>query len=387
MRSDYAALLGVVSEADSRGLATTVGYPTLAHVLVDLLRMRPGEAKRCVQQAVAVSPARMVSGDELAAALPATGEAAAEGALDREHIAVIHRHVTALPGWVNPQQRATFEAALVEQAHTGHAGAVDRFATELRARLDQDGTPPKDEQWVQPRREVTYAVRSDGRTVGQFDLDPEAGALFRAVLDPLAKPRPADDGGVRDERSTAQRHGDGFVDLLRLAAAAEDMPSQGGAKPHVTVTMPLATLTEGLGSALLDGAGPITAAQARYLACDARIIPMVLGSNSEPLDVGRASYTVPTSIRRTLANRDKGCSFPNCPRTPASCDAHHITPWNQGGTTALSNLTLLCGHHHRLIHHSQWDIAIINGRPEFYPPSFIDPDRRARRNTLHTRLE
>jgi len=309
-----------------------------------------------------------------------------EGALDRDHVSVINKHVTALPAWVNAEQRATFEAALVEQAHMGHAGAVDRFATELRARLDQDGEPPRDEEWVQPRNELTFAVRPDGRTVGRFSLDAEAGALFRAVLDPLAKPALAEDG-ARDERTHEERQGDAFVDLVRLAAAAEDMPSQGGAKPQVTVTVPLATLEQGLGSALLDGAARISAAQARYLACDAKVIPMVLGSASEPLDIGRASYTAPTGMRRALVARDRGCAFPNCPRPAASCDSHHIVEWSHGGKTALSNLTLLCSYHHRLVHSSEWEVTIVNGRPEFYPPSFIDPDRHPRRNTLHTQLE
>ena len=252
MRRDYAALLEIVSEAENRGVAKSTGCGSLPQLLTDVLRIRPSEAKRCVEQAVAVMPNRMITGGELSPALPATGEAAREGALDRDHVATIHKHVAALPGWLSAEQRATFETALVEQAHIGHAGAVDRFATELRARLDQDGAPPRDERWVRPRNEVTYAVRSDGRTVGRFDLDAEAGALFRAVIDPLAKPAPAEDG-VPDERTAGERQGDGFVDLVRLAAASDDMPSQGEAKPQVTVTVPLSVLEKGLGSALVTG--------------------------------------------------------------------------------------------------------------------------------------
>ena len=386
MRADYATMLSIVSEAEDRGLAKNAGYATLSHVLVDLLRMRPAEARRCVEQAVAVTPGRMISGDPLAAPLPATGQAAQEGALDREHIAMIHKHVQALPGWVNSEQRATFESALVEQAQLGHAGAVDSFAVALRARLDQDGKPPSDDQWVSPRNELRYTTRSDGRTVGKFDLDTEAGALLRAVLSPLAKPAPAEDG-QRDERSAAERQGDGFVDLLRLAATAEGMPSEGGAKPHVAVTVSLAVLEDKLGNALLDGAGFISAAQARYLACDARVIPMVLGSKSEPLDVGVPSYTVPAHMRRALVARDRGCAFPNCGSPASICHSHHIVPWSQGGATKIGNLVLICPRHHRLVHASEWDITIVDGHPEFQPPGLIDPQRRPRRNTLHFRLE
>ncbi|HJT03677.1 MAG TPA: DUF222 domain-containing protein [Pseudonocardiaceae bacterium] len=51
--------------------------------------------------------------------------------------------------------------------------------------------------------------------------------------------------------------------------------------------MKLTDLIEGLRSAVLDAGGRISAAEARRLACDACIVPMVLGSDSMPLDVGR----------------------------------------------------------------------------------------------------
>jgi len=57
--------------------------------------------------------------------------------------------------------------------------------------------------------------------------------------------------------------------------------------------------------------------------------------------------------------------------------------WADGGPTGLGNLVLLCGHHHRLIHHSDWACAIVNGCAEFYLPCYVDPSRRRRRNVLH----
>ncbi|MGH3863971.1 HNH endonuclease signature motif containing protein, partial [Actinokineospora sp.] len=47
-----------------------------------------------------------------------------------------------------------------------------------------------------------------------------------------------------------------------------------------------------------------------------------------------------------------------------------------GGPTALDNLVLLCGTHHRLIHNSDWAVTIINGLPEFTPPAYHDPHRK-----------
>jgi hypothetical protein len=65
---------------------------------------------------------------------------------------------------------------------------------------------------------------------------------------------------------------------------------------------------------------------------------------------------------------------------------HHVRSWADGGDTSLANSVLLCGHHHREIHHGSWRVTIANdGHPEFTPPAYIDPERRPIRNNLHRR--
>jgi hypothetical protein len=91
----------------------------------------------------------------------------------------------------------------------------------------------------------------------------------------------------------------------------------------------------------------------------------VLGAESQPLDIGRATRTIPNHIRKALIIRDGGCAFPGCGRRPRQCQGHHVTHWADGGPTSVDNLVLLCGHHHRLIHHSRWTVKINDGKPEF----------------------
>ncbi|HEX3828088.1 MAG TPA: HNH endonuclease signature motif containing protein, partial [Sporichthyaceae bacterium] len=63
------------------------------------------------------------------------------------------------------------------------------------------------------------------------------------------------------------------------------------------------------------------------------------------------------------------------------CDAHHLRHWADGGPSDLENLALVCGRHHDAIHHGGWDVETgADGKPELRPPSWVDPDRRARRN-------
>jgi len=137
----------------------------------------------------------------------------------------------------------------------------------------------------------------------------------------------------------------------------------------------------GAGVGVLDDGTPVSAALVRRWACDCQLIPIVLGAHGEPLDAGRASRDPTPAIRRALNTRDKGCAFPGCDRPPKWCISHHIRHWENGGHTNCANLVLLCGHHHRVVHHHGWDVHIErDGLPSFYPPTWIDPDRAPRRH-------
>ncbi|WP_145228044.1 HNH endonuclease [Rudaeicoccus suwonensis] len=89
---------------------------------------------------------------------------------------------------------------------------------------------------------------------------------------------------------------------------------------------------------------------ARQLACDADLIPVVLGSRSEPLNVGRHKRLVTAGLRTAVIIRDRHCTFPGCDRPPQWCHAHHIHPWWAGGHTTLTNTALLCPRHHTIVH-------------------------------------
>ena len=114
----------------------------------------------------------------------------------------------------------------------------------------------------------------------------------------------------------------------------------------------------------------------------------MLGSPSEALDLGRSERLITRAQRRALNLRDRGCVFPGCARTYRWAQGHHIRHWLHGGPTNLSNLCLLCTEHHRLIHHSQWDIVIADdGHPQCIPPPFIDPHQTPQRNHTHHPIE
>ena len=206
-----------------------------------------------------------------------------------------------------------------------------------------------------PRREITLERRTDGFWKLTGLLDDETGARTAAALEAYAAPRPVDEFGQTDLRMTCERLGDAWADILDFAIACPDQPGTSGYRTLVHVTIGLDDLKSGLGTTCLDYIGQMTARETRLTACDCLMLPIVMNAAGEPLDPGRLRRFVTPGQRRTLNIRDGGCAFPGCHRRPKH--------WADGGPTDLRNLVLLCGFHHRLIHHGDWQVHIAADGP------------------------
>jgi hypothetical protein len=254
--------------------------------------------------------------------------------------------------------------------------------------VDPDGAA-KLEDAADRHRELTTADRGDGTFAVRGTLSNEDHGRLMAALSPLSAPRPEPDGR-RDLRTPAQRRGDALMELVDRALDSGQLPTSRGARPHVTITGGLDTLMKvpGAPAAEATWGGPVIADTLRRIACDAGVSFVLLDQHGIPLDVGRERRTVTPGLWAALVVRDRGCIFPGCTRPSEWCDAHHARHWADGGPTTLDNLALLCGFHHRTVHHKGWDITFGSDRhPELVPPPWIDPDRTPRRNThRHLRL-
>ena len=98
----------------------------------------------------------------------------------------------------------------------------------------------------------------------------------------------------------------------------------------------------------------VTAGQARRLACQAGILPVVLGRDSEILDLGRTARLFTPAQRKALNLRDQTCTEVGCTMPAAFCEAHHVVPWHRGGQTNLDDGKLLCPFHHHRAHDPGW---------------------------------
>ncbi|WP_320537275.1 HNH endonuclease signature motif containing protein [Pseudarthrobacter sp. IC2-21] len=211
-----------------------------------------------------------------------------------------------------------------------------------------------------------------------------------------------------DRRTRSQKQLDGIVTAFKAALTTDKLPTAGGNRPQILATINYQDLLPHIPSAAGPGAGaspasgpgitpgagqgtgqgtgsyvftgPVAAATIRKLACDADVIPVLLGTHGEILDLGRRNRLFTAAQRLALTARDQGCAFPNCTIPAPWCEAHHITYWSQDGPTNVSNGVLLCSHHHHLIHKEQWTIQAGHGTPWFTPPRHIDPTQRPRQN-------
>ncbi len=352
------------------------------------LRLSPGEAKARVRSAQQLVGSVSISGELVEPALPATAAAASEGALSVEHVQVIGQAMKKLPPAVGVRERAEAEEFLAEQSREMDPSRVRVLARRLHAVLDPDGTLDEDKP---ERRELIFRRDVGGMDYIRGRLDAEASATVQAALGPLAQPQPAQDGQP-DTRSRSRRMADALVELSSRTLAGGELPAVGGEKPQVTVMITLDDLRgkhsddtslRRPGTGTLGTGAAITAEAARRVACDAGVIPIVLGSQSEPLDIGRATRTIPTGIRRAVVARDTGCIHPGCTAPAAWCQTHHVKHWADGGPTSLQNLVLLCHRHHWIVHHEGWRIEFLHGIPHVIRPPLVDPLQQPRRNTMH----
>jgi hypothetical protein len=201
-------------------------------------------------------------------------------------------------------------------------------------------------------------------------LDPEGGALLTTALNPLMKPLP------EDRRTASQRRFEALMELCRRQLDGGGLPTAGGQKPHLYVTVPVETLRGEPGSpgGEMRWAGPVVADVARRLACDAVCTEITVGPRGEPLAIGKPTRTIPHRLRVLLVARDGGCRFPSCTRPPEWCDGHHIVWKRNGGPTVLSNLLLVCRKHHGYVHEGGWTIVWTSETEiEFRPPGARSP--------------
>ena len=364
-----ASRLALLAEVDRRG---AVGRATGATSTAAWLRSTGVGAGAAVREV------------ELAGGLTrheATRDALTSGGITADQAAVISGALDRMSDDVGAEVVAAAERRLLDNAARLDPTGLRKFAAAQAARVDPHGSGDlaARERRMRARRDLTISRERDGMHRVAGLLDPEGAAHVVTALDALARPRPSTEQGP-DPRTPGQRRADALVELAQLASMADRLPDSGGVRPTVLVTIEHDALRGAVSDAgLLTGgplAEPISVETVRKVACDAGILPAVLGGRSAVLDLGREERTATRWQRYALVLRDgPTCAFPGCDRPAAWTKAHHLVHWAEGGRTDLDNLVLICGAHHDCVHHDGWTVAMgEDGRPEFHPPSEPPPE-------------
>jgi len=380
-----ALLLDAVGEVDSRGLAGRRGCTSTRAWLRWAHRIAPHEAKRLVRTATA-----------LRKDLPAVAAAMGSGTVSLAQAEVIVTAIADLPAQTPIACRPQAEATMIEQARTFDPMILARIGRRLAEIIDPDGVQARDEKPILDKetdahRDRTLTLTPDTKGAGGFlraRLDAEGYATLAAYLAAATAPNVTPEGSTEppasgDGRHLGQRRHDALIEAARQLLTGGGLPSSGGVKPRIVVTLPAACLTKRTGAARTPDGSLVSPTLARLISCDADLVPVTVDFAGNPLDVGRTRRLFTGPIRTALEVRDRGCAWPGCDRPISWTQAHHIVSWLDGGKTSVDNGVLLCVFHHHEIEKGDWSVTIRHGRAWFTPPSWIDPHRTPRINPMH----
>ncbi|MGY1837982.1 MULTISPECIES: DUF222 domain-containing protein [unclassified Modestobacter] len=332
-----AELTRTVRHAEVTQAAERDGLKSTRSWLIGHVRVAPAEASRIVRAGRVLE------------SFPVLAAGFAAGAVSAAQVNVVAEKVG--PGEVAKAAEQGIDLGAFDQVwsqvaaespHQSLVAAVQAF----EEALDPDGPEPDPTEG----RRLSLVRHADGSGSGRFDADAVGFEKVRAAIESIVQAnRPKG-----DTRTRAQQQADALIQLCDNALAAGGLPTLRTEKPHVVLGIDVEDLVDpatGPGAGQTGFGASISAARARWLACDAVVSRIVMGPDGEPLDLGRKHRVVTPALRRAVVARDRTCMFTGCGAPHWWADVHHLIHWLHGGETNLKNSALLCERHHTKVHH------------------------------------
>ena len=333
-----AELACLVAELDTRGLTEIdEGLSTTAW-LRHRCRMTPTEASGTLKTARTLADMPTILANALDGQVPARSLQMLSQARDR-HIEAFELH----------------EAIFGDAATWLSVGDLRKAISHWDQQVDYELTL-EDTQDSEERAELFFTKTYLGRWDVSGGFGVADGDVINTALRGYIQASYLD---ATDKRSLPQRLAEAAVSIHRFWLDHNTtVETSGGEKPHITVVVDYKTLIGDVDRLPeLDGHA-IDPETLRRWACDAGIVRIITDADSQPIDVGRRTRTIPPSLRRALELRDGGCTWEGCGAPVSWCDAHHIIHWADGGNTNLDNTRLLCRKHHTRTHRTDKRILV-----------------------------
>jgi len=349
-----AELTRTVRHADTTGAAESDGLKTMQSWLRGHGQLSPAEAGRLVRSGRALEH------------LPATAAAFAAGAVTAGQVAVI-APIAAEDALAAAAEQdvdlGAVDEVLAQVAQSPAYDTLPQVVHHYREALDPDGAEPDPTEG----RRLSFAKRADGGVSFRGELDAVGGEKVQAAIESIVQA----DRPKGDDRTRTQQNADALVQLCDNQLAAGNLPTLRTQKPQVVLNLDIEDFVDpvtGPGAADLGFGARISAARARWLACDGSISRIVMGPDGVPLDLGRDHRVVTPGLRKAVVGRDRTCVFAGCAAPHWWCDVHHLIHWLFGGETSLENSGLLCERHHSKVHHGFTVQRGADGRWHTYRP-------------------
>ncbi len=298
--------------------------------------------------------------------LPQTLEAVNGGLITTEHVRVIsdsHRRERFGPA----QEQELIWAAMSED--------FDDFKKTV-ARHEHNRSEHKAEKKTERqrrRRKAALFNGDDDMVILHAELDPVSGERVKTAMDNLCDRMYRDDFQVGNDRTHQQRCADALVNLVTQTPKGTDATTDEGNEVAVQATTLLVKVDYDVLTGRLTNPGlmddtPIDLDELRRIACDAGVIPAIFNAEGLPLYLGRRQRAATQAQRLALQARDKHCV--GCGIRATACESHHILWWENGGTTDITNLVLLCRSCHTKVHkHSHTLATDSQGKYRLEPPT------------------
>ena len=296
--------------------------------------------------------------ERVCSALPGFEAALAAGSVAAGHVDAIAGAIRNLDDTVAAEFIAHGLELLADAERMG-VDLFERSCRDLARQLNAIHAGGSDADELDQQRAMSTVRRWTDKQTGMrhthIELDPVRDAQLWAAID-------------QHRRQARCKAGSGLTwEQLQLEALLAAVTSGGDTVVQLHVLVDLATLQHGLHAnsvcELADGT-PLPVSVVRQMACEAEIIPVVLGGDGRALDIGRGARLATEAQRQALRAMHRTCVQPDCQVPFDECRIHHIIPWEHGGTTDLANLAPLreSRKHHHDVHEGGWTLTLTPDR-------------------------
>jgi hypothetical protein len=380
-----------LAQLQQQSTAIEMGAKSWRDVLAIRWRLSGSEAGMRLTQAALLGPRRSVTGEALAPTLQAVAVAQRMGFLTHEHVEILRKGISRIPGWVQPCERDQIELDWVRHGVGDAPKALQDQINQTLFLLDQDGQPPHDEDRQRRRGARMGPQRHDAMTEFTATMTPQHRAVWEVLFAKFAAPgmcNPADEQPCicgtpsqaqinADTRTLAQRQHDALYAIGRHAMDKGDLGRLNGLPTSILIRTTLQDLMTMTGTATTGGGTAMPITDVVQLAAQhnaTNYLGVFDGATGKVLDLFRSRRTASTAQRLAIILRDGGCTKPGCPVPAYGSQVHHtVTDWRDGGHTNVNEMSLACGPDNRMVGPNGWS-TLMNAHhdTEWHPPPTLD---------------